>query len=115
MLIWDAHFFTSFLCNSCNFQYFILGLPTLVLGPSYTREIVSERWLHLCQKYSRSLADNSGEFSETVPTLYPTNACVQVETKSMKQSFFASIHTTCSENIFDRFMEKAKHTYNVER
>ena len=30
MLIWDAHF----LCNSCNFQYFILGWPTLVLGPS---------------------------------------------------------------------------------
>ena len=28
-------FFTSFLCNSCNFQYFILGWPTLVLGPSY--------------------------------------------------------------------------------
>ena len=30
-------FFTSFLCNySCNFQYFILGWPTLrlVLGPS---------------------------------------------------------------------------------
>ena len=26
--------FTSFLCNSCNFQYFILGWPTLVLGPS---------------------------------------------------------------------------------
>ena len=27
-------FFTSFLCNSCNFQYFILGWTTLVLGPS---------------------------------------------------------------------------------
>ena len=26
--------FTSFLWNSCNFQYFILGWPTLVLGPS---------------------------------------------------------------------------------
>ena len=23
-------FFTSFLCNSCNFQYYILGWPTLV-------------------------------------------------------------------------------------
>ena len=34
MLIWDAHFFTSLLCNSCNFQYFILGWPNLVLGPS---------------------------------------------------------------------------------
>ena len=27
-------FFTSFLYNSCNFQYFILGWPSLVLGPS---------------------------------------------------------------------------------
>ena len=38
-LLWPyAHmgckFFTSLLCNSCNFQYFILGWPTLVLGPS---------------------------------------------------------------------------------
>ena len=31
MLIWNAN---SFLYNSCNFQYFILGRPTLVLGPS---------------------------------------------------------------------------------
>ena len=30
-------FFPSFLCNSCNFQYFILGWPTLVLGPSIGR------------------------------------------------------------------------------
>ena len=28
------HIFISFLCNSFNFQYFILGWPTLVLGPS---------------------------------------------------------------------------------
>ena len=27
-------FCTSFLCNSCNFQCFILGWPTLVPGPS---------------------------------------------------------------------------------
>ena len=31
MLIWDAPFLLHF---SCNFQYFILGWPTLVLGPS---------------------------------------------------------------------------------
>ena len=24
---------TSYLCNSCNFQYLILGWPTLVLAP----------------------------------------------------------------------------------
>ena len=30
-------FFTSLLCNSCNFQYFIFGWPALVLGPSYKR------------------------------------------------------------------------------
>ena len=35
-------FFTSFLCNSCNFQYFILGWPTLVLGPSYILILVAE-------------------------------------------------------------------------
>ena len=35
-------FFTSFLCHSCNLQYFILGWPTLVLGPSYVHEHVHE-------------------------------------------------------------------------
>ena len=33
LLIWDAQFFTSFLCNLCNFQCFILRWP-MYSGPS---------------------------------------------------------------------------------
>ena len=57
MLIWDAHFFTSFLCNSCNFQYFILGWPTLVLGPS----IIT---LSRCY-FKRAMCDFKKESSES--------------------------------------------------
>ena len=32
MLIWGVHFYFIFVQNSCNFQYFILGWPTLVRG-----------------------------------------------------------------------------------
>ena len=35
-------FLLHFLCNSCNFQYFILGWPTLVLGPSFVQDITKE-------------------------------------------------------------------------
>ena len=48
-------FFIAFLHNSCNFQYFILGWSTLVLGPSYI--VPNVLWTPLSSSLGMKLFD----------------------------------------------------------